>query len=718
MPNKLTIARLSAYLNALGDLRGSEEVSVSDLLKAVQDVTPRQLNEDLEALGFPSTEVIQRDRLSRAIRKEIKAIRLKSQSVSLGPVESATPEWLLNELANMADDSHATRAVAIETAYETYAANQPSTFLLAHGLFRSRPVSDDEESGREPPPDKQKGAVEKRIELVAYKHQVEEARRIVEKFLGNAIVVHEVGLGKTITAILVLGELLLRDPLLTSLTIVPTNLLTQWQKEFSRCTDLEIYTGSAPREAGSQAHVLMAIDTAKEPRWEKILTKRKWGAVIVDEGHALRNEETKRYRFVYSLRARYRILLTATPVHNSAYDIYHQVNIVRPGLLGRKAVFAETHMRDERQVSDPVKLRASLENAISRLRRAETGIPFPERDIDHVLVKQGSELERELYDDVLSVLRGIYRRNLGGAAFVVRPSGKEQGVASIVLVAILVLRELASHPLAAIKTLSGQLLKRVARVAKTTGDTTDLAAVELLVKKYAAIEWGPGSHAKTDALISALPKLIKKHGRVIVYVEFRETQNVLVKRLQKKRLSNLPPKTVITSYRGDLSRAEKTDRIDRFNQHEPACLISTDAGGQGLNLQKANVVVNFDFPWNPMRVEQRIGRVDRLGQTRQVRVKNFITVGTIEQYVYDTLRKKLKVGEDVLGHLIPRIFKLPGVADKYRSDEDMLGIGQIILSSKNEEDLRKKFSALDQEIEGHLSSPQLPWRPERRWIDE
>jgi SNF2 family DNA or RNA helicase len=637
--------------------------------------------------------------------------------IIFAPLEATSDASLLNELAGRTDDSHAMRAFAIETAYEAFAVNQPPTFLMAHGLFTPRPTTEDE-FAEDPPIDAHKPTSKFLTELVAYKHQVEEARRIVEHFTGNAIVVHEVGLGKTITAILVLGELLLRDPHLTSLTIVPTNLLKQWQVEFSKCIELPIYSGSSPREVSSQPHVLMAIDTAKEPRWEKILTKRNWGFVIVDEGHALRHDDIKRYRFVYSLWSRYRVLLTATPVHNSAYDIYHQVNIVRPGLLGRKAVFGENYMRDERQVSDAVALRERLDKVVSRVHRADTGIPFPDRQIEHMRVKDRSAQERELYDDMLSVLRGIYRRHLGGAAFVRRPSGKEQGVASIVLVAILVLRELASHPLAAIKTMSGQLLKRVAGVASVTGDTTDLAAVEKLVKKYSEIEWGPGSHAKTDALINALPDLIKKNGRVIVYVEFTETLNVIVKRLQKKRQVGLPSKTAIISYRGDLHRAEKIDRIDRFGWHEPACLISTDAGGQGLNLQKANVVVNFDFPWNPMRVEQRIGRVDRLGQTRTVFVRNLITVGTIEQYVYNTLRLKLKVCDDVLGHLIPRIFKFRGIKDRYCSEEDLLGLGQIILSSKNEEDLRRKFAALDDEIDQKVPDPLGPWRPASRWIDE
>jgi SNF2 family DNA or RNA helicase len=284
-----------------------------------------------------------------------------------------------------------------------------------------------------------------------------------------------------------------------------------------------------------------------------------------------------------------------------------------------------------------------------------------------------------------------------------------------VLVAILILRELASHPLAALKTLSESLVHRL----KAAGNTDDLQILEKIIKKHSKIDWRKqGFHGKTDRLIEQIPSLIKKHGRVIVYVEFRETQKTIVARLQSREArKKLPPNTAVISYHGALSVAEKDYQVERFGQHPRACFVSTDAGGQGLNLQAGHVVLNFDFPWNPMRVEQRIGRVDRLRQvSSKVIIKNFITAGTIEQYVYNILRSKLKVCDDVLGHLIPRIFKLRGVEAKYLSNDDVLGIGQIILSSENNDDLRRKFEALDQELEERLPGQPFEWRPTRRWI--
>jgi hypothetical protein len=717
--NELTIGRLSAYLKAIGKLGKPDEVSVARLLEAAQDITPRQLAEDLRSMGFDETHTIARYALTRAIGKRIRTARLESETLTVAPFVIPSPDSLLHEFAGLTDQTHALQAEMIEVAHE-YAEHRPDLFLLGHGLFSHEMVQEEPEPGQAP--EDRSAPVKK--EVVAYKHQIEEARRIVEQFLGSSVVVHEVGLGKTLTAILILCELLFRDPGLTSLILVPTNLRKQWIEELAKCRDVEVYLGRNLKEVSSQPNVLMAIDTAKEQRWEKILAKRTWGLVIVDEGHILRNDDTVRYRFVYSLRSRYRILLTATPVHNSAYDIFHQVNIVRPGLLGRKAVFAEAHMNGERQVADPEDLRARLKKAVSQMRRENTGLAFPSRDIEHVLVTRRSKLERELYDDVLSVLRGIYRRSLGSAAYIRRPSGKEQGIASIVLVAILVLRELASHPLAALKTLSESLVKRVAAIAKVTRDATDLEALqkalERIANRYAKVEWGEGSHSKTDRLIKDLPRLVKAHGRVIVYVEFRETQKVIIERLQsKKGRAALPPKTDIISYHGALSLADKDHQIDRFKAHPHACFVSTDAGGQGLNLQKGHVVVNFDFPWNPMRVEQRIGRVDRLRQKApKVIIKNFITKGTIEQYVYDTLREKLKVCDDVLGHLMPQIFKLRGIQEKYCSEDDLLGIGQIILSSENEKDLEQKFKSLDDDLDENLSHRERSWRPTRRWIND
>lgn len=708
--NSFTVTRLTIYLNALGKVGNVDEISAGDFLQAAGDLTHSELVSDLQALGLPTSGVIRRHQLARAIRKESKKVRAGSAAVAFSEFQAPSVESLLQQMAADGAESFR-RGELIEIAYD-YAMRKADYYLLGHGLLNE-----------EPPPEHDLNTSEHRsssarapMEAVALKHQIVQARIIVQQMLACAIVVHEVGLGKSLTAILVLCELLLRDRALTSLILVPTNLRNQWLRELSRCPDLKIYSGRTPRELDRQQHVLMPIDTAKEERWQRLLQKRRWDLLVVDEGHLLRNDDTVRFRFAYSLRARYRVLLTATPVHNSAYDIYQLTNVVRPGMFGRKTVFAEDYMHDERQVTDPQAMRDALAKVVNRLRRDETGIRFPQREIVHVPVRDRSQAESELYDEVLGILRGIYRRNLGSAAYISRPSGKQQAVATLVLVAILILRQLASHPTAALKTLSGALVRNL----KTANNTEDLEALERILKVHAEINWKKeGAHSKTDRLIREIPGLVKKHGRVIVYVEFRETQKTIVERLQGKHGKvGLPAKTTIISFHGQLTEAQKNNQRERFNRSAKACFVSTDAGGQGLNLQAGHTVLNFDFPWNPMRVEQRIGRVDRFGQSApRVLIRNFITTGTIEQYVYNTLRRKLRVCDDVLGHVIPRIFKLSGVEEQYMSDEDVLGIGQIILSSENEKDLRQKFNELDEELDQRIQSNQSVWQPTRRWLE-
>jgi SNF2 family DNA or RNA helicase len=696
----IPISRLSEYFQAVSSMREKEMISVAILMSALEDVTKRQLIEDLGSLGVSPVQEFPRIELAQTLQIQLRRIRAVNQEVDLNPAPLPSFTEFLDALQGQGDTTHENKAAVIEAAYD-YAVQEPSLFLLGHGLFRSKP----EESLGKP--------------VVAYRHQIEEAHRIVEQYFGNVMAVHEVGLGKTITAILVLSELLVRDPNLATLILVPTNLKNQWQREISRCTALPISSGSSEQDITTSQLILMSIDTAKEERRARLLVQRHWGLLIVDEGHVLRHEDTARYRFIYSLHTRRHLLLTATPVHNSPYDIYHQVNIIRPGMLGKKEVFAASHLYGERHLLKPEVLQERLQQVVSHRQRAETGLFFPKRVIHDIRIGDRSDTERELYDDVLRILRGIYRRHLGSFTYLRRPSGMEQGVSQIVLVSILVLRELASHPLAAIKTICSPLLNKVNRFAKATGDTTDLDELQKFKDKYSKLSWQSGLHRKTDALLKRLPALVDKYGRVIVYVEFRETQKILVERLLHGHELNLPPKTNVISFHGGLSIADKANQIERFNMNDKACFISTDAGGQGLNLQKGNVVVNFDFPWNPMRVEQRIGRADRLEQTApQVMIENYITVGTIEQYVYQTLRQKMKVCEDVLGHILPVIFRLRIKGIHFYSDEDVLGIGQMILSSRDQEDLRRQFAALGQTIEEQTQSTQDKWALPRSWLDE
>jgi len=123
-------------------------------------------------------------------------------------------------------------------------------------------------------------------------------------------------------------------------------------------------------------------------------------------------------------------------------------------------------------------------------------------------------------------------------------------------------------------------------------------------------------------------------------------------------------------------------------------LLSTDCGGEGLNLQVANVVINYDFPWNPMRVEQRIGRIDRIKQSSpRIHIYNFITHGTFEKYVYSVLEEKLDVCRDIIGAFDSPITRL-----MLKRPRDF-GIGRLILKSENDEQMARNFDLLSEEID-------------------
>lgn len=694
----IPVARLRAYVHSLGQFKGLDAIAFDDFAASLQDVTRRELTDDFTAWKLSWTSgSFPYAKLARSIHAEVHRRQYRAIAIEPRPPAIPAANELLEGVRSYSDAAWAREAPLIEAAY-AYAEERPAHFIASHG---------DAADGR-----------------TAFRHQVEEARKIVEEMLGNGIVVHEVGLGKTITGILVMLELVRRDPELTCLILVPSNLREQWAGEIASWSELKI--ANDDRTLHEDPYVLLAVDSAKEERRAAVLQSRRWGLLLVDEGHWFRNDDTERYRFAYALRARFRLLLTATPVHNSGYDIFHQVNMVRPGHLGRKAAFADNYMRGERQIINAPELQAKLAPVLSQRQRQETDHPFPTRAIVEVAIaaSERSQDEVDLYNDVLSLLRGVYRWHYGGTTLLRRSSGKEQAVSRLVLIAMLILRELASHPVSAIKTLGGALRDTVEKLAERTRDTEDLRKLDLrlrdIVNRYENATWGLGQHRKTDRLIERLPELAQECGRVIVYVEFRETQKAIVDRLThlpKPQLheAGLASRPQIISYHGGLSQAEKARQIERLRKARQAWFISTDAGGQGLNLQDASVVVNFDFPWNPMRVEQRIGRVDRIGQKSDVvSVENYITHGTIEEYVYHTLREKLHVCEDVLGRVIPQMFQLRGMEGRYASPDDVLGIGEIILRSEDEADLRRRFREFGDDLGAEEARLSKLWAPRRR----
>src|SRR6267143_3256597 len=151
----------------------------------------------------------------------------------------------------------------------------------------------------------------------------------------------------------------------------------------------------------------------------------------------------------------------------------------------------------------------------------------------------------------------------------------------------------------------------------------------------------------THAKLNVLTKILKETpDRVIVFSDHRPTIELIEQRVKALR----PPRTPIV-YWGALTSAERDKRIRAFHDDERSVLIATRAGSEGRNLQICNVLVNYDLPWNPMVVEQRIGRVHRIGQKREVHIVNLAAAGTIESYILQLLDKKIKLFELVVGEL-------------------------------------------------------------------
>ena len=225
--------------------------------------------------------------------------------------------------------------------------------------------------------------------------------------------------------------------------------------------------------------------------------------------------------------------------------------------------------------------------------------------------------------------------------------------------------------------------------AKAIGLRAEIAELKkiLAVAKQAEHQF---IDAKAEHMIDLLEKLfVEDNGRkVIIFTEFVATQLFLKEFLERRGYR-------VSILNGSMSIDERNAVIDEFKK-QTDILISTDAGGEGINLQFSNVVINYDLPWNPMKIEQRIGRVDRIGQTRDVLVYNYLLEKTIENRVREVLEEKLAVIFEQMG-----IDKMEDVLDSQMADMDFTDVYiKAIAEPKNSDYYIEKLEAqIKQQVE-------------------
>jgi SNF2 family DNA or RNA helicase len=457
-------------------------------------------------------------------------------------------------------------------------------------------------------------------DVIPYEHQIAAVKTALNRMRGRALLADEVGLGKTVEAAIILAELWRRRLVRRVLVLAPPGLVTQWQEELRRkaCLDFVSHDAEPFRQAGREAwqrfeRVVASFHTAKRAEHAGVIEEIPYDLVIVDEAHHLRNARTVLWQFVNRLRRTYLLLLTATPVQNDLEELFNLVTLLQPGQLSTLRAFRRDHVTrgDRRQPRDAEGLRRLLTDVMVRNRRATTAVGLTRRVARTVTVAP-TPAEQALYAELSEFLR----------------QGCRSGGQVTRMMAQTLQMELGSSPRAAAAT-----LERLVTGMRPGALLPDL-------RRFHEQARAVGDDAKSRALLSLVHAWPDK---LLVFTRFRATQEHLAEVLRE---AGEP----IALYHGALRRAEKDAAVRAF-ESSARILLSTEAGGEGRNLQFAHGLVNYDLPWNPMRIEQRIGRLSRVGQTRDVHVFNLVAAGTIEETLLEVLDAKINMFELVIGEI-------------------------------------------------------------------
>ena len=510
--------------------------------------------------------------------------------------------------------------------------------------------------------------------VIPLPHQLHVLNRVMEHKTIRYILADEVGLGKTIEAGMVIKELKARGLIQRILVVCPTGLVTQWASEMRekfhekfhvilpsdydtirRLTDNDdVY--------GQYDQVISPMDSIKplvkrigwsEEKIEQYNQERiysiinsGWDLVIIDEAHRVAGStgEVARYKLghLLSQASPYLLLLSATP-HNGKTEPF--LRLVR--LLDEEA-FPNARSIVKEQVA-PYLIRTEKREAIDN-----NGNRLFKNRITHLELLNWDErhtMQRELYSMVTSYVSKTYNKAL-----------RNQKKNMCLIFLLIIMQRMVTSSTAAVR----QSLERRLEVLKnqttklgslTETDLADLDIEDGVEEALEAISLDAKEEitelesiiftakqaelqhpdVKIEKLFDLIDSLLSEdqNQKIIIFTEFVATQEYLRQKLLARDYT-------VSILNGSMSIEERNDALQEFRD-KTNIFISTDAGGEGLNLQFSNIIINYDLPWNPMKIEQRCGRADRIGQMRDVQIYNFIVEDTVENRVREVLSEKLSV---------------------------------------------------------------------------
>lgn len=449
-----------------------------------------------------------------------------------------------------------------------------------------------------------------RIERLDY--QLRTALRVLGPLRGRALLSDEVGLGKTIEAGLVLKELLTRGMVKNFLVLTVPSLVDQWEEELS--DKFGLTTGTTNHDAArsdpqkfwrEQSGIVASLHTLKQPAHLEIARQTHWDLLIVDEAHYLRNRESQAWQAVNALPRQFLLLLTATPVQNSLEELYNLVTLLQPGQLPSPKEFRARFVdpKRPRQPREPEELRRLLGQVMIRNTRANAGVRLPPRHAETVVFELDAA-ERAFWQQWETDFRA---------------------------------------QLTCLSASQSNLWGRLLLQAAGSSPAAWRGALEKFPDRDAARAWREQSplEASWKRKCELLAPLTKAEGGAVIFTQFLETQAAVAEHLRQAGVA-----TFVMN--GATPPPERQPITEEFHKRGGALLL-THSGTEGRNLQFCHRLANFDLPWNPMEIEQRIGRLHRLGQQHPVRIYNFVQAGTLQEHLLEVLQEKLNLFELVVG---------------------------------------------------------------------
>jgi SNF2 family DNA or RNA helicase len=445
-----------------------------------------------------------------------------------------------------------------------------------------------------------------------FDYQLRTALRVIGPLRGRALLSDEVGLGKTVEAGLVLKEYLTRGMVKRFLVLTVPSLVDQWEEELQDKFGIACATTNQPAFRADPAafwrenpFIIASLHTVKQPAHLATARALHWDLLVVDEAHYLRNRTSQAWRAVNELPRQFLLLLTATPVQNSLEELYNLVTLLQPGQLPSPKEFRARFMDKDKphQPREPEELRRLLGQVMIRNTRANAGLNLPPRRAETVLFTM-DEVELAFWTTWEAELRA----------------------------------HIAALPPAQSSLWGRLLLQAAGSSPEAWRDALENFPADELKRAWLANAPLSGNWKRKCELVTPLTR---GEGGVVIFTQFLRTQAALAVFL---RSAGVPIRVI----NGQTPPPERQPLTEEFRRDGGALLL-THSGTEGRNLQFCHRLINFDLPWNPMEIEQRIGRLHRIGQQHPVRIYNFVQQHTLQEHLLTVLQDKLNLFELVVG---------------------------------------------------------------------